>query len=297
MAKAAGSTIFLLALLATTLSTHAQNVDLKSELVALVNSEIAFSKAAADSGIRAAFLAFLAGQSVVFRPGPVDGRALYSNIPASQGGLSWYPVVADISRTADLGYTTGPYESRSGAPGAAIQHGYYASLWSRQKDGTWKVVLDTGAPNAAPETRPAPWQPPATYNPPPALPGRDIEPQRQREALMEMDRQCVKISRSKSTAEAYAAFLDDSARLYGFHISAPFAGKPAVLASQAVKAAVNWQPMNAVVSRGDDLGCTYGQLENGGKALSGYYTHFWKRDAAGAWKIVLEVLSPAGRKN
>ena len=60
--------------------------------------------------------------------------------------LTWTPVYADISASGDLGYTHGTFEFRSkdkdGKP--TIGHGKYTSIWKRQKDGSWKVVLDMG---------------------------------------------------------------------------------------------------------------------------------------------------------
>ena len=64
--------------------------------------------------------------------------------------LTWTPVGADISVSGDLGYTYGTYEFHSkdkdGKP--ITDYGKYTSIWKRQKNGTWKVVLDMG--NAAP---------------------------------------------------------------------------------------------------------------------------------------------------
>ena len=65
--------------------------------------------------------------------------------------LTWTPVYADISASGDLGYTYGTFEFRSkdkdGKP--TVGHGKYTSVWRKQKDGSWKVVLDMG--NDSPE--------------------------------------------------------------------------------------------------------------------------------------------------
>ena len=64
--------------------------------------------------------------------------------------LTWTPVYADMATSGDLGYTFGTYEFRSkdkdGKP--TVTYGKYASVWKKQKDGTWKVVMDMG--NASP---------------------------------------------------------------------------------------------------------------------------------------------------
>jgi len=60
--------------------------------------------------------------------------------------LTWTPVGAEVSASGDLGYTWGTYEFRSkgkdGKP--VVDRGKYTSVWKKQKDGSWKVVLDMG---------------------------------------------------------------------------------------------------------------------------------------------------------
>jgi len=69
--------------------------------------------------------------------------------------LTWSPVHVDISTSGDLAYSFGNYEFRSigkdGKP--SIEHGKYTTIWKKQKDGKWKVVLDMG--NANPEPKDA----------------------------------------------------------------------------------------------------------------------------------------------
>jgi ketosteroid isomerase-like protein len=61
-------------------------------------------------------------------------------------------VGADISASGDLGYTYGTYEFRAvGKDGnPVVEHGKYTSIWKKQRDGSWKVVLDMG--NASTES-------------------------------------------------------------------------------------------------------------------------------------------------
>src|SRR5438128_4856754 len=83
---------------------------------ALVEMEHAFTKAAATKGTRDAFLEFLADDGILFQPGPVNGKKLWSERQPRKGLLSWEPVLADVSRAGDLGYTTGPWEFRPNGP-------------------------------------------------------------------------------------------------------------------------------------------------------------------------------------
>ena len=62
--------------------------------------------------------------------------------------LTWTPVGAEISDSGDLGYTYGNYVFHSKD---ALEYGKYTSIWKRQKDGSWKVVLDMGNFGPAPE--------------------------------------------------------------------------------------------------------------------------------------------------
>ncbi len=67
--------------------------------------------------------------------------------------LTWSPVHVDVSESGDLGYSFGNYEFSSvGTDGKpAIEHGKYTTIWKKQKDGHWKVVLDMG--NSSPEPK------------------------------------------------------------------------------------------------------------------------------------------------
>jgi ketosteroid isomerase-like protein len=114
-----------------------------------------FMKAAAERG-SAGYMSYYADDAVeVPNGGPIiQGKV---NIAKGMGflhqkdnHLTWTPVGADISASADLGYTYGTFEFRSkdkdGKP--VIDHGKYTSIWKKQQDGSWKVVLDMG--NASP---------------------------------------------------------------------------------------------------------------------------------------------------
>jgi ketosteroid isomerase-like protein len=117
-----------------------------------------FMKAAAEKGSEG-YMSYYAEDAVEVPNGEdaIQGKA---NIAKTMGFLDdkknqlvWTPVGADISASGDLGYTWGTYEFRSkdkdGKP--IVEHGKYTSIWKKQKDGSWKVVLDMG--NASPEAK------------------------------------------------------------------------------------------------------------------------------------------------
>lgn len=64
--------------------------------------------------------------------------------------LTWTPTDAMVSPDGDMGYTWGHFEGRSkdanGNP--VLTSGRYITVWRKQPDGSWKVVLDAGANDA-----------------------------------------------------------------------------------------------------------------------------------------------------
>jgi ketosteroid isomerase-like protein len=117
-----------------------------------------FMKAAADKGSQG-YMSYYAEHSVEVPNGAplIEGKA---NIAKGMGFLDdknnqliWTPVGADISNSGDLGYTFGTYEFHSkdkdGKP--SVDYGKYTSIWKKQADGSWKVVLDMGNASPAPK--------------------------------------------------------------------------------------------------------------------------------------------------
>jgi len=117
-----------------------------------------FMKAAAEKGSQG-YMSYYADDSVeVPNGGPlIQGKGEIAKgmgfLDDRSNRLTWTPVGADISASGDLGYTYGNYEfdakDKEGKP--SVQYGKYTSIWKRQKDGSWKVVLDMG--NASPDPK------------------------------------------------------------------------------------------------------------------------------------------------
>ena len=79
-------------------------------------------------------------------------REAMTGVFSSPGvSLTWDPVRAHASNDGSLGFTVGRYESTSrGADGEpAVGHGLYVSVWRKQLDGSWKVIMDLGNPVAS----------------------------------------------------------------------------------------------------------------------------------------------------
>ena len=69
--------------------------------------------------------------------------------------LRWKPTRAEILIPGDLGFTTGRYERRvkDKEGRVEVEHGAYVSVWRKQPNGAWKIILDTGSPDPAPPER------------------------------------------------------------------------------------------------------------------------------------------------
>lgn len=120
------------------------------------DADLAFAKATAERGVEG-WVSWFADSGVQVVPGRnVVGRAAIRELMGLSLGdttrtLTWRPVTAEASEDGDLGWTVGRWERRhwQGAD-TVVTHGSYVTIWRRQGDGTWKVVLDVGNADPAP---------------------------------------------------------------------------------------------------------------------------------------------------
>jgi hypothetical protein len=66
------------------------------------------------------------------------------------GTLIWQPIFAFAAAAGDLGYTTGLWELKKGNDQPSLGYGHYVTIWSKQRDGKWKIALDVGIENPEP---------------------------------------------------------------------------------------------------------------------------------------------------
>ena len=63
--------------------------------------------------------------------------------------LTWTPDGGEMSAAGDMGYTWGHYEGRATtAANQTVQRGRYMTIWKKEPDNTWKVVLDSSNEDA-----------------------------------------------------------------------------------------------------------------------------------------------------
>jgi ketosteroid isomerase-like protein len=114
---------------------------------------------AADQGWLKVFAAKNLDESVAFLD--EKGAMLPPNAPIADGKeaisklltgffalpnfkISWHVDRADVARSGELGYTSGAFEiAFNDATGKTVSdRGKYVTVWKKQKDGSWKVLLD-----------------------------------------------------------------------------------------------------------------------------------------------------------
>jgi ketosteroid isomerase-like protein len=120
--------------------------------------EADFMKAAAEKGSQG-YMSYYAEDAVELPNGAdmIQGKESIAKsmsfLDQKDNHLTWTPVRVDMAASGDLGYTFGTYEFRSkdkdGKP--TVEYGKYASVWKKQKDGSWKVVMDMGNESASPK--------------------------------------------------------------------------------------------------------------------------------------------------
>ena len=256
-------------------------------LLSLVQAEKDFAHMSAEKGIRDSFLANLADDGIVFDPGPVNGRELYSKRAPSEAQLSWEPIFADVSSAGDMGYTTGPWEykkTKSDARPAA--YGQFLSVWKRQSDGPWKVVLDGGVDNPAPIEKESPG---------PIMPNElasraAVDLKTARKSLAATEKEFDAASEKNAGAALIAAAADDIRVFRNGRF--PAVGRDAAqLMIGYDHGKLTSKRMGGGISRSGDMAYSYGEYSNTrlDGTEHGYYVTIWRMSLGGDWKLAVDV--------
>jgi len=109
-------------------------------------TDVDFSNHSKDNGIRKAFLEYMEDDGVLLRPNELpiigaDAIEYMSSMNDSSMELTWEPHGGDVSEQGDMGYTYGVYTLKDSDN---VSKGTYVTIWRKQKDGTWKFMLDSG---------------------------------------------------------------------------------------------------------------------------------------------------------
>jgi ketosteroid isomerase-like protein len=287
------TTVLLLSTLTSIALT--QEKELPPAQAELVNAERAFARTCVERGIRDSFIAYFADDGIGFAPHPHKVKETLSQRPAPTTRptvvLNWAPVFGDIAQAGDMGWNTGPtvFEDR-GPEKRPTRHGQFFSVWKKQSDGSWKVVVDLGADTpAAVAPLDAPFK--TSYRASGKQPAASVNVDEEIAGLLKIEREFFAAAKASSVGQAYKNYLSDEARIHRPGVM-PVVGKNALdswLAQQTMT--MSGEPIKADVSRSGDLGYAYGSYEMGG-GQQGYFVRVWKRDAAGKWRIVIDTINP-----
>ena len=137
-------------------ATFAQNTPDEASLLMQLDRD--FDKATAEKGVDG-WVAYFApnGSMLGDTSKPITGadeirKAMEPAFKDSSLSLRWHPIKAEMMMPGVLGYTVGRWERlRKNKEGKLMKStGTYTSVWKKQPDGSWKIVLDTGNPDGPP---------------------------------------------------------------------------------------------------------------------------------------------------
>ncbi len=279
----------------------AQDQQISPTLSSLFDVERAFAKRCSEVGIRASFLEFFADEAIVFRPHPVKYKEAVKDRPAPPNplayALEWEPIFGEVSAAGDMGYDTGPsvFTDRTSEK-PTPQYGFFFSVWKKQADGNWKVVLDVGTQTNAAYTGSR------ELKTAPDIERKDVRPkvnvEAERASLLNAERAFLKSAQTDGMVKAFAKHLSKDARIHR-HGMLPILGQDAFVQFLAKTSFIpTWEPMFSDVAQSGDLGYTYGSYElketsnSSATAEKGYYARVWKRGTNDQWQVALDVASP-----
>jgi ketosteroid isomerase-like protein len=276
----------------TTMATAAGS-ERSQDLAALVASERAFAARAQVVNARLAFVEFLAPEAILFTPFAAPAFPRLKESADWPVNIQWRPTAAAISGAGDLGYTTGPAEYRRAPGQPPTGHGHYTSVWQRQADGRYRVLIDLGIEHAEAVDGIADWRPPAAA---PAL-RPALTPAQQAASLRELRKLDASLGRNVARlgASAWADVLADEARLHlGGRL--PVIGRGAAVAALGAQPEVaGWTPEGAVIAVSGDLGAVYGRGQWRAPASDApvdmVILNLWQR-RSDAWRLIVQVAYP-----
>ena len=267
----------------------------QSPLQEMVKTEQAFSKMAEEKNARDAFMAFIADDGLLFRPGAVNGKKWMQEhpVPASDKKplLAWQPAFAGMAQAGDLGFTTGPWEFKADINDKTPSgYGHFVTLWKKQADGSWKFVVDLGITHPKSGGPQKLWQPSAKKDKSDFGPGATSA-----DDLLAKDRKFGEVALQQGLTHAFLSYAAPDVRVYR-NGSLPFIGlQDSGSAFASPKGQFTWEPVGAGVSRSGDLGYTHGtyQITDDTKKVieHGSYVRIWRSQPGGTLRMALEVIN------
>lgn len=282
----------LILFLAIASSSAAAQSDADRALRSLADAERAFAQTTVKEGFRDGFIKFFAEDGIGFSPHPQRTKEVLSKQPPATGPrtliFNWAPMLGDISAAGDLGYTTGPVLfTPQGANAKPPWHGMYFSVWQKQSDGSWKVVVDMGVdtPQAV-----------APIETGFSRAGRSnvIAPERSKALggpdYLIVDRELSDAIAKNGVVRGYLQFLADGFRFHRNGIMPVTTKEGLASYFQTTGKTFAYETIGGKVAVSADLAFTYGSVSEASTVV-GYYVHVWQKDKKARWRLVADVLN------
>ncbi|MCP4181486.1 MAG: DUF4440 domain-containing protein [bacterium] len=289
--------ILVILLIIAPIMMKAQNIELQKEI--LLEKDRQLNKLSKKKGTFEAFLKFIS-DDVILMPRfghPIHTKESFKKIIGKLDDKSkfnikkWKPIYVDIANKGDIGYTLGRYviENKE-KDNSNLRYNYYASVWKKQKNGNWKIIIHSG------------------------LIGLDsIDFITEKDMNTKLDKSVVPI------ANADKKFSELSVKSGYLHAFYTFIAENGLVASgngrppsnketyrkrveqskkekPRTELKLKWKPLYGDMSSSNDLGFTHGHAEIVSKDDKGeenrawsYYLTIWKKQKDGKWKYVLDT--------
>ena len=281
------STFFLFIAWLALGEAHAEDVDLEKAVGSLIAAEKAYAKLAADKGFREASISVFADDAVIFTPNVVNGKKFWREAKENPI-LTWRPTFASISRSGELGYTTGPWElSKSRGMEKPDAFGHFVTIWQKNTKGLWKVAVDVGLNHPQPEEAESQI---GIY-----VPNSAVLHSQSASADLEKTQHSFAESLKENEGDAITDNASDEIRVYR-NGQLPAVGKTAakkILAEEDAK--TTRRPLGAGASNPIDLAYEYGEYTSDRDKTNehGIYLCIWRLESDGTWKIALDFQKSA----
>jgi ketosteroid isomerase-like protein len=251
-------------------------------------ADAAFAARAIEVGHHAAFIEYLAEDAVLFRPDAVPGQEWLATHEPAGGRLEWSPAAAAMGCAALLALTTGPWRY-SNAEGGEPVAGHYLSVWRRDAQSRWRVVLDHGIDHAV------------------AVPAESLQVAFARLWQDDDSRNCAGQDDSRGLAAAEERFNEQLARrglLPALQRTAaegalvyrddmpptPLAGLPPDV-DAALGPGTLARTVGTVFEPGTDLAVTHGTLQSPDGSGRALFVRVWSREGR-RWKVAIDLRTP-----
>ncbi|PWS27414.1 cysteinyl-tRNA synthetase [Pedobacter yonginense] len=275
--------------IALSLSAYAQKSDGTTK--SLVNAEKDFAKSLAKNGDKNAYLEYALNSALVFRPNPVNAKSFYSNQAKGMNDVTWEPNLAKVSRSGDIGFTTGPYIMGEDDK----KYGQYLSIW-KVENGKWKLAIDLGTNSNKPLGKvtsqfvePKDHVAPKFLNEKEVKAGKDI--------ILTTEKTLNTLLKTHGIA-AFGGFLTEDARLL-FPGNDAINGKGKIISYfNGMISKINLKTNGVDKAIGGDLAYTYGVATIDYKAdlrESFNYVFVYEKAADHTWNLIVQAFVPAER--